>query len=532
MLVCAMTTPAFINMARHLQLVDVPDERKIHTGNIPRIGGLAMITGTLFSTVVWVGVQPQIASYLLGVVIIAIFGLWDDRMQLGYKIKFAGQVLAAAVVIVFGGLKINSLPFLYYGIIPDWIAIPFTFFAILGITNAINLSDGLDGLAGGSALFSLAILALLGVVAEQPLFVSLCLIIIGSIIGFLRFNTYPAVVFMGDTGSQFLGFSLGVLVILLTQQLYPVLSPSIAIIILGLPILDTLYVMGQRLLEGKSPFKPDKRHIHHKLLASGLTHYEAVTVIYLIQSALVISAYTGRYANDYLLLGSCLFFGLLFVSMLNQLAKKMVFAGNPNRESIITKLLESKQQRSKLSRFNAILGGLLFPACALVFIYFVENIPTDVVVVAAILLMLVVANFVYKRNLESVFQLRLELYFTSTLLIYLLYLNKPVFEQAWQFLNLAFISFFAISLLGLVMPEKGRSTITPLDYIIVFIVVVLPNIPVSTFGNLSDLASYIARLFILFYLSEFLIMSVRKNVLFLKLSMYLVLASVLLKSLI
>lgn len=529
MLVCVMVTPVLIRFANRYQIVDVPDERKIHSGNIPRIGGLAMVAGTLISTVAWIDLKPQITAYLIGVVVIAVFGLWDDRVQLGYRLKFAGQLIAAVIVIVVGDLKINSLPFLYDGVIPDWISIPFTLFAILGITNAINLSDGLDGLAGGSALFSLAILALLGVVAGVPLFVSLCLIIIGSIIGFLRFNTYPAMIFMGDTGSQFLGFSLGVLVILLTQQLYPVLSPSIAIIILGLPILDTLYVMGQRLLEGKSPFKPDKRHIHHKLLASGLNHYEAVTVIYLLQSVLVICAYTGRYANDFLILGGCVFFGLLLVLIIDQAASRKLFAGNPRRESIITRLLERRQNRSKLNRINAILGAFLFPVCALLFIYFVEVVPADVVIFAAAILVLVVINFVYNRDLNSVFQLRLELYFTSTLLVYLLYLNVPVFEPFWRVLNLAFIIFFAISLLGLVMPEMGKSTITPLDYIIVFIVVVLPNIPQTAFGNLADVTPYIARLFILFYLAEFLIMSVRKNVLYLKLSLYLVLVSILFK---
>ena len=152
---------------------------------------------------------------------------------------------------------------------------------LVGITNAINLSDGLDGLAGGVTFLSLAAIAVLTYIAVDAGFMLLATMsIMGSILGFLRFNTFPARIFMGDGGSQFLGFSAGVLAILLTQSSNTALSPALPLLILGLPILDTLMVMGERIYEGRSPFVADRKHIHHRLLALGFHHYEAVVTIY------------------------------------------------------------------------------------------------------------------------------------------------------------------------------------------------------------------------------------------------------------
>ncbi|MCG8324550.1 MAG: undecaprenyl/decaprenyl-phosphate alpha-N-acetylglucosaminyl 1-phosphate transferase, partial [Thiotrichales bacterium] len=161
MLVSLMLVPLLRRYALKLKLMDHPDERKVHQEIIPRIGGLAMIVGTIASLLFWLRLDTPVLSYLLGVIIIAIFGTWDDRVQLGYRIKFVGQFIACLIVIFIGDVKVNSLPFLYDGIIPDFLSIPFTFFALLGITNAINLTDGLDGLAGGSSLISLCGIALL-----------------------------------------------------------------------------------------------------------------------------------------------------------------------------------------------------------------------------------------------------------------------------------------------------------------------------------------------------------------------------------
>jgi len=230
-------------------------------------------------------------AYAVGVGIIVLVGLIDDLKTLGYKAKFAGQIAAAIVVVIYG-IKIKSLgAFLPdYMVLPDWIAIPFTVFVIVGVTNAVNLADGLDGLAGGICLLSLCCIAYLGYMDGEQGLAIMSIALAGAIFGFLRFNTYPADLFMGDTGSQFLGFSIVTFSLSLTQDSTP-LSPVLPLIIVGFVVLDTLAVMAERIAEGRSVFSADKNHFHHKLMRLGFSHTESVLTIYIIQTVLVVSAY-------------------------------------------------------------------------------------------------------------------------------------------------------------------------------------------------------------------------------------------------
>lgn len=300
--------PPCIKAAGYFHVIDIPDARKIHAVTMPRIGGIAMIIGSVIPIVMWSPVSPLTVSLLIGTGIIFVFGVWDDRVQLNYKVKLAGQLAAVLVVVGYGGVLIERLPFCGLDPMPHYLTYPITILVLVGITNAINLSDGLDGLAGGTTFLSLGCIALFAYASSGYEVTLVAMSVIGSIIGFLRFNTYPARVFMGDTGSQFLGFSAGVLAVLVTQRVNPVLSPALPIIILGLPILDTLTVMGQRIYQGRSPFLPDQNHIHHKLLSLGFDHYEAVIIIYMAQALLVTCAYVLRYASDGLVVGVYLTF--------------------------------------------------------------------------------------------------------------------------------------------------------------------------------------------------------------------------------
>jgi UDP-GlcNAc:undecaprenyl-phosphate GlcNAc-1-phosphate transferase len=195
--------------------------------------------------------------------------------------------VTAVLIVVMSGVVIKYVPFTGLDPLPAHIAVPLTTFVLVGITNAINLADGLDGLASGTSLLSLGIIAMLAYMTDHLTVIFIAVSVVGGILGFLRFNTYPPRIFMGDSGSQFLGFSAGVLVVMLTQQNDSALSVVLPVMILGLPIVDTLLVMGQRLYEARSLFLPDKNHIHHRLLVLGFDHYEAVFVIYLLQSILV-----------------------------------------------------------------------------------------------------------------------------------------------------------------------------------------------------------------------------------------------------
>ena len=299
--------------------LDVPDARKVHTEPVPKVGGLAISIGALVPVVLVASGGRFFNSVMIGACVIVLFGLVDDLKSLGWKAKFAGQIAAALIVILYGKLNICYLgTCLPDGVsLPELLALPLTLVVIVGVTNAINLSDGLDGLAGGTSLLTFFCIGLLcytgGDFPEKPLVMLLCTAIIGAIFGFLRFNTYPATVFMGDTGSQLLGFLAVTLSLGVTQRETP-LSPLLTLLLLGFPVLDTLTVMVERIASGRPPFYPDKNHFHHKLMRLGLFHTEAVVTIYAITALLTAAAYLLRFHSDWLLLGCYAAFCVLVVS--------------------------------------------------------------------------------------------------------------------------------------------------------------------------------------------------------------------------
>ena len=261
--------------------IDMPDPRKMHKTPKARIGGIAMAFGVLIPVVLWFDGSRFVNSVLIGAWIIVIFGIADDLKGLGWRAKFFGQFLAAAVVVFYGTAKICHLgQCMPEGmVLPVFVSMPLTLVVIVGVTNAINLSDGLDGLAGGVLLLIFICIGYLAFTmrgyADNLFIMMISLAVIGSLVGFLRFNTYPSTIFMGDTGSQMLGFLASTLSIGLTQS-NPVLSPVIPLLLLGFPVLDTIVVMMERILAGRSPFEADKNHFHHKLIRMGLFHTEAV----------------------------------------------------------------------------------------------------------------------------------------------------------------------------------------------------------------------------------------------------------------
>jgi len=266
--------PLFRRLAIRVQALDYPDARKVHPLPIPKSGGVAMAVGLFVPVLVWAPMNDLTRAILIGAGILVVFGLIDDFRNLGYKAKFLGQFAAALTVIIYGGVKIQSLGMLLPDdvLLSDWLAIPFTLIVIVGVINAINLSDGLDGLAGGICILSFCCIAYLAYQTGNLVVAIFSIAMIGTIIGFLRFNTYPAILFMGDAGSQLLGFSSITLSIHLTH------------------------------------------HLHHKLLRLNLFHTEAVVVIYFLQAFLVSCAFVFRYYSDWLILIGYIVFSGLVVS--------------------------------------------------------------------------------------------------------------------------------------------------------------------------------------------------------------------------
>src|ERR1700733_13024040 len=313
MVITMALIPPLVRVAGRLHGLDDPASRKVHTHPIPRVGGIAMAVGSLLPLCFWLKMDRTLLGYLLAVIVLLVFGAWDDRAALRAHTKFAGQLIAVLIVMLVGHVSIDTLMLAEPVALPAWLGFTLTVLFLLGITNAINLSDGLDGLAGGTTLLCCAALALLGESWDARFVETLGVVLVGALLGFLRFNNYPARIFMGDAGSQFLGFSVGVLSIALTRHTATPLSTALPLLLIGLPVLETLIVIVLRLRAGRSPFAADRMHFHHRLLALGFDHHEAVIVIYTVQCVLLLLAWQLRFENDIVIVSIFLAFAVLLV---------------------------------------------------------------------------------------------------------------------------------------------------------------------------------------------------------------------------
>ncbi len=302
--------------------LDIPDKRKVHKQAIPRLGGIAIYISYLFATLVFVDPSREVRGVLAGGLVIFVIGLIDDLYGLSSKMKFIGEIAGVLVTMTIGHLYLVNLGNLFgFGniVLPLWLAIPFTIFAVVGVINAINLIDGLDGLSGSLSVIALAAFMLLAFLDGNSDVMFLCAALMGAVLGFLKYNLYPARIFMGDTGSLGIGFVLGFLAVLLTQPSGTNVSPLIPVVILGLPIIDAIWVMTRRVMKGEKPFSPDMTHVHHKFLNLGFEHRFTViliTGISLFWSLLAITAFDWP---EYLLLLIYLVVSLTFYGLLRYL---------------------------------------------------------------------------------------------------------------------------------------------------------------------------------------------------------------------
>lgn len=287
--------------AATLGLLDRPAARKLHNTPMARVGGVGIAGGALTALLLALPMDRLVQGYLLGSLVILVFGVADDRSELGYRAKFVGQFLAAGIMVFWGGLFVERLPFFGDAELPGIIAVPFTLLVTVGVINAVNHSDGLDGLAGGESLLSLGGMALLAYWSGDPTALLISMAVLGGLLGFMRFNSHPASVFMGDTGSQFLGFTVAFLAILLTQRSNHALSPAVVALLIGLPVADILSVLYLRMKNRMHWFNASRNHLHHRLLGLGFAHSEGVIILYLLQALLVVSAVILRYHEDALI---------------------------------------------------------------------------------------------------------------------------------------------------------------------------------------------------------------------------------------
>ena len=293
--VALISTPVVKSLAFRVGAVDVPkDGRRMHDHPIPRMGGLGIFFGFILSVLLFLPLTQQLRGMLLGAVIIVILGIFDDIYALPAKPKFLIQILAALIAVwagnrIYGLSNINifsSNPYWELG----WLSYPISILWIVGITNAVNLIDGLDGLACGVSTISSMTLLVIALVVSEPDVALLMAALAGACLGFLPYNLNPAKIFMGDTGSTFLGFVLAVVSIQGLFKFYTIISFAAPFLILGLPIFDTAFAILRRLAKGQSPMTPDRGHIHHRLIDMGFSQKQAVAVLYIISAILGLSA--------------------------------------------------------------------------------------------------------------------------------------------------------------------------------------------------------------------------------------------------
>ena len=293
LLVSYLMTPPVKRFAENVGAIDVPkDARRVHDHPIPRMGGLAIFTGFVLSVLLFVNMSMQVMGLLLGAVIIAVMGALDDILCLNPWIKLGGQFLAALVAIRCGIVfDVISNPGFLDGeaTIPlGWLSIPFTIMWIIACTNAVNLIDGLDGLAVGiSAISSISMMIVSMIlpagIGSIPLILA-CLA--GACFGFMPYNINPAKIFMGDVGSQFLGYVLSCVSIIGLFKFHAIITFLIPLLSLAVPLGDTIFAFFRRILHGQSPFHADRGHIHHKLIDMGMSQKQAVAVLYAISAVL------------------------------------------------------------------------------------------------------------------------------------------------------------------------------------------------------------------------------------------------------
>ena len=296
-------TPVVKILAQKLGAMDVPGEaRRVHAHPIPRMGGLAIFLGFIVSMLLFADITQEVRGILLGSIIIVITGVIDDIISLRAWTKFLIQILAAVIAVLHGVvINVVSNPNVFSSqeaIVLGWVAIPITVLWIVGITNSVNLIDGVDGLSSSVTTVVMVTLGLIALFMNNAgldpeatsVVMVLALATAGACIGFMPYNLNPARIFMGDTGSLLLGYVLATVSVLGLFKFYAIVTFVVPVLALAVPLSDTLFAFCRRILHGQSPFHADRGHFHHKLMDLGLNQKQAVAILYAISATLGLAA--------------------------------------------------------------------------------------------------------------------------------------------------------------------------------------------------------------------------------------------------
>ncbi|HEX9509939.1 MAG TPA: MraY family glycosyltransferase [Puia sp.] len=327
------------------KLFDIPDERKVHHSPITPLGGLGIFAGFAFGCLLTLHFNQyaDLQYFMASALVIFFLGLKDDILIISPVKKFIGQVLAAFIIIYYGGIQIRSMHgFLGVYQLPEMFSLLLTYFAVIVVINSFNLIDGVDGLAGSLGLLSTVVFGVYFLYVNMLPYAVIAFSLAGSLLAFLIFNFQPAKIFMGDTGSLLVGTINSILVIKFinvanTEDVsFPILaSPAVGFTILMIPLLDTLRVFGIRILHRRSPFSPDRNHIHHLLLDRGFSHRAITLTLVSINLIMIVLVFLGRSLNCTLLIFSVfgIFFSIIAAIYYLRPAPRLFVAKNAMEES-------------------------------------------------------------------------------------------------------------------------------------------------------------------------------------------------------
>ncbi len=510
--------PSVSKLAIRIGGIDKPDDRKVHCTETPRLGGIAIFCAFLFSVLFFIDIDRQIKAFLAGAVVIFLTGLADDLTGLSPRNKLTGEIIAASVAIISGGISMTTLgnPLGLGEIQLGLCAIPFTIFAVVGVMNAINLIDGLDGLAGGTSAVACLAFGVLSWNSGNNSLLTLVVALLGAIVGFLRYNTYPARIFMGDSGSLFLGYCMGFFSVMLLNYSGGTISPVAPLMILGVPILDTLVVMGGRKLHGKSISSPDKTHIHHRLLDLGFGHRFSVLLVYGLSYLLAVSALLLHGIRDSIQIIVLVTFCIVIYSLLQVLAtseKAQQFLLLKNNSSL--RQTASFRTLVVYSRFLLLVMKYLLLVILSLIIFVTPEYPANIAWISGLLLVSMSGLFIYRKGwgnslLQSV------VYFSGLTSIFIIENYGRRSELAgW---HLIWISHALFACLLVVVGVKvvlrkrvGHLINTPFEYLILFVVVAVPLLPTDIIAQFH-LMSVAAKSVIIFVAYKLILMrQVRNN---------------------
>jgi UDP-GlcNAc:undecaprenyl-phosphate/decaprenyl-phosphate GlcNAc-1-phosphate transferase len=497
--------PGLVRLAPHVGLVDYPGGRKAHSTPVPRVGGVALVIGTLTSLLL-MAQQPTawLFVYAGGLLLLAM-GLWDDCVDLRWPLKLGAQVLAATLAVTAGDVRIDSITLVERIDLPIEIALPISVAFVVGATNAINLTDGLDGLAGGTTLLIVLVIGWLAYQSGNVEVATATAALAGSLLGFLRFNTHPARVFMGDSGSQFLGYMVAVVAVQSTQGSDTALSAALPLVLLAWPIADTANVMIERIRVGVSPFNADRRHLHHRLLGLGFDHYQSVIIVYVAHGALFMLAYALRFESDIVIAGAFVAFAAALLGAMH-LARSHDWRWRRSEESTsaVARRLAWMRESHRLPRWTPIAIGLLLSAYPIASGFAREPISTDlrILLVGIVLTQLAFLCVPALWKLESL--RRLPAYVMAAVLVYVDQQHLGAGARDSFATLLVIFGLTVTVVLQFRLSDRRRGQFTPLDALVLLVALLTPLLSARELVDMPGVALGVLKVVVLLYALEFL----------------------------